>query len=344
MDALGQVLSSVRVTGAIFFSGEFSAPWAIATARADDVAPLLAPGTERLVIYHLLTEGQAWIRVDGGEEVALVAGDLVVIPHGDAHLTTSRPAASGPVPPLFDRVLALSKLLPGELLEERFGGGGAISRFVCGYFGCERHAGRLFLAGLPPLMRINLRGDAAGQWLEGSIRYLVSKACPPGHARSVLLQRMADALLVETLRRYTDQLPPAEACWLAGACDPVVGGALALLHRRPWQAWTVTELAREAGTSRSVLGERFVRFVGEPPLKYLARWRLQLAARLLQTTSTGILRLASDVGYASESAFNRAFKREFGLPPAQYRKAHAPAAATAGDRGPTSKAPSDDRL
>jgi len=138
--------------------------------------------------------------------------------------------------------------------------------------------------------------------------------------RTVLLSKMAEALFIETLRRYMEQMPPEQTGWLAGARDPVVGGALALLHRKPCHAWTVAELAAEAGTSRSVIAERFARFLGEPPLTYLARWRLQFAARLLQTTQKTVLHVASDVGYESEAAFNRAFKREFGLPPAQYRR------------------------
>jgi len=191
---------------------------------------------------------------------------------------------------------------------------------VCGYFGCERHAGRLFLAGLPPMIRINVRGDQAGGWLEGSIRHLVAEAGSGRPGSTVLLSKMAEALFMEALRRYMEQLPPEQTGWLAGARDPVVGGVLGLLHRKPWHSWTADTLADEAGVSRSVVMERFSRFLGEPPLRYLARWRLQLAARLLQTTHKPMLQLASDVGYESEAAFNRAFKREFGLPPAQYRR------------------------
>ena len=202
----------------------------------------------------------------------------------------------------------------------RLGGGGEATRFVCGYFGCERHAERLFLAGLPSMIKINMRGDAAGEWLESSIRHLVSEAGSGRPGQSVLLSKMAEALFIETLRRYMEQLPPEQTGWLAGARDPVVGAALALLHRKPCHPWTLEELAAEVGASRSVFAERFTRFLGEPPLTYLARWRLQLAARLLQTTRKTVMQLALDVGYESEAAFNRAFKREFGLPPAQYRK------------------------
>jgi AraC-like DNA-binding protein len=193
---------------------------------------------------------------------------------------------------------------------------------VCGYFGCERHAAGLFLAGLPPVIKISIRGDAAGEWLESSIKYLLREATSGGPGRTVLLSKMAEALFIETLRRYMQQLPPEQDGWLAGARDPVVGAALALLHRTPFHPWTMAELVRQVGASRSVIAERFARLLGEPPLTYLARWRLQLAARLLQTTRKTSLQVAADVGYESESAFNRAFKREYGLPPARYRRTH----------------------
>jgi AraC-like DNA-binding protein len=171
------------------------------------------------------------------------------------------------------------------------------------------------------MIKINIRGDAAGEWLESSIRHLVCEAESGRPGQSVLLSKMAEALFIETLRRYMELLPPEQKGWLAGARDPVVGAALALLHRKPCHPWSVAELAAEAGTSRSVLTERFAQFLDESPLAYLARWRMQLAARQLQTTRTTVMQVASDAGYESEAAFNRAFKREFGVPPAQYRRA-----------------------
>ena len=165
------------------------------------------------------------------------------------------------------------------------------------------------------MIKINLRGDPAGEWLESSVRHLVSQAGSARPGQSVLLSKMAEALFIETIRRYMEALPPEQTGWLAGARDPVVGGALALLHRKPCHHWTVEQLAAETGVSRSVLAERFSRFLGEPPLTYLARWRLQLAARMLQTTREAVIQVASEVGYDSEAAFNRAFKREFGIPP-----------------------------
>jgi len=250
--------------------------------------------------------------------VPIEAGDVLVIPHGDAHT-----AFNGSPSHYIDSGASLREFLAGKLSMMRLGGGGETTRFVCGYFGCERHADRLFLAGLPLTIKINLRGDAAGEWLENSVRHLVSEMGSRRPGQTALLSKMAEALFIETLRRYMEQLPDEQTGWLAGARDPIVGAALAALHREPCRRWTLEELAAEAGASRSVLAERFTRFLGEPPLAYLARWRLQLAARLLQTTRKTVLHVASDVGYESEAAFNRAFKREFSLPPAQYRRKHA---------------------
>jgi len=315
MDALSEALNTVRMTGAIFFNAEFTAPWGFAEPHAQKIAHVLTPETERLVPYHLVTEGRALARLKGMPDLPLEAGDIVIIPHGDPHMVCNGSPAT-----LIDGGAWLDNYFSGDLSVARCGGGGDATRFVCGYFGCERHADRLFLAGLPPALKVNIRGDAGGEWLENSIRYLVSEASSGRPGRTVLLSKMAEALFIESLRRYMEQLPPEQTGWLAGARDPVVGAALALMHRRPCDPWTVAELAGEAGASRSVLAERFTRFLGEPPLTYLARWRLQLAARRLQTSRDIVLQVATDVGYESEAAFNRAFKREFGLPPAQYRR------------------------
>ena len=315
MDALSAALSSVRMTGAIFFHAQCTAPWGFSVPSVKRVAHLLAPGTERLVNYHLVTQGQALVRMKGAADVPLVAGDIVILPHGDPHTVSN-----GSPTTFVDSAASLSNFLAGDLGTMRLDGGGETTHFVCGYFGCERHADRLFLAGLPPIIRLNIRGDASGEWLESSIRHLVSEAQSERAGQSVLLSKMAEALFIETLRRYMEQLPPGQTGWLAGARDPVVGGSLALLHGNPCHPWTVAELADAVGASRSVVNDRFSKFLGEPPLSYLTRWRLQLAAGLLKTTRKRIVQVASEVGYESEAAFNRAFKREFGVPPGQYRK------------------------
>jgi AraC-like DNA-binding protein len=315
MDALSEALSSVRMTAAIFLTAEFTAPWGIAAPPAQGDAAVLAPGVEHIVIYHLVTEGRAVARMNGQPDVPLAAGDILVMPYGDAHTLFN-----GAPTTLRDGLVSLESLLSGDLARACYGGGGEPTRFVCGYFGCERFACRLFLAGLPPLIKVNIRGDQGGAWLENSIRHLVSETDSRRDGKMVLLSKMAEALFIEALRRFMEELPPETIGWLAGVRDPVVGAALAHMHGQPDHSWTVAELAAKAGASRSLLAGRFARLLGEPPLTYLARWRLQLAARLLQTTHKPIVHVALDVGYESEAAFNRAFKRAFGLPPAQYRR------------------------
>ena len=327
MDALSDALTSVRMTGAIFYHAECTAPWGFQVPHLRKVAHVLAPGTERLVSYHLVTDGKAVVRFPGEEDIPVAAGDILIIPHGDAHTVSN-----GWPSTFLDSGASLDKYLAGSLTTMRLGGGGETTRFVCGYFGCERHADRLFLAGLPLMIKINLRGDAAGEWLENSVRHLVSQAGSARPGQSVLLSKMAEALFIESIRRYMEALPPEQTGWLAGARDPVVGGVLALLHRKPRHHWSIDELAVETGVSRSVLAERFSRFLGEPPLTYLARWRWQLAARMLQTSRETVLQAASEVGYNSEAAFNRAFKREFGIPPGQFRRSASRSGSTNRDR------------
>jgi AraC-like DNA-binding protein len=318
VDALSQVLSAVHMTGAIFFDVECTSPWAFAVPELGAAAHRLAPGTDRIVNYHLVTDGHATVRVPGAADLRADAGDVVVLPHDRPHVVVSggRPAAvvESPIP--------LAEVLSGRPRAIRLGGNGALTRIICGFFGCEKLADRSFLAGLPAVFSVNLRADDAGRWLEKSVRHLLGQARSQRPGTAALLSKMAQVLFVETLRRYVANLPAGAVGWLAGARDPLVGGALSLLHRDPARAWTLAQLAREAGASRSVLGARFIELLGEAPLVYVARWRLQIAARQLEATAKTALQIALDVGYGSESAFNRAFKREFGIPPARYRRRH----------------------
>jgi len=311
VDALSEALNAVRMTGGIFTNSVCTSPWGFSVPAMTRMARLLSPGTGCVVSYHLVTEGRATIKFPAAESVSVAAGDIVIIPHGDPYTFTNGVPAE-----LIDSEGAVARWLAGDVTPFRTGGGGETTRFVCGYFGCERHAARLFLAGLPSVIAINVSTGPAGPWLESSIRHLLDEAQSVRPGTAAVLSKMAEALFMESLRRYMEQLPLEAIGWLAGARDQVVGSALALMHRRPSHAWTVSELAAEVGASRSLLGERFQRFLGEPPLSYLARWRLQLAARLLRTTQKTILHVAMDVGYESEAAF----KREFGLPPARYRR------------------------
>jgi AraC-like DNA-binding protein len=254
----------------------------------------------------------------GYDSVSLEPGDIVVLARGDAHEFWN-----GSVSELTDASLLLPKILGGAIASERGGGGGPITKFICGYIGCERRAERLFLAGLPPLFKANIRSEVSGEWIESSIRYLTLERASTRAGRSALLAKLAEALFIETLRQYMAELPPEGTGWLAAARDPMVGRALAAIHREPAESWTVAGLAKLAGVSRSVFAARFNQLLGEAPLAYVARWRIQLGARLLETTDDSVLQIAQKVGYESEAAFNRAFKREFELPPARYRRERA---------------------
>ena len=213
----------------------------------------------------------------------------------------------------------LQEILSQGLKLVRMGGGGEITRFICGYLVCDPQLSKAFLGGLPPIFKVNIGNDSSGQWLENSIRYSVGQAVASQAGSEIVVAKLSEALFAETLRRYVDLLPPGQTGWLAGARDPDVGNALALVHRQPSDPWTIAELARRVGVSRSVLAERFRHFLGVPPMAYLTRWRLQLGAQLLTSTSHSVVQIAAEVGYESEPAFNRAFKREFGSPPARFR-------------------------
>jgi AraC-like DNA-binding protein len=316
MDALSEALRSIRVTSAIFFSGEFSAPWRFAVSSQPRLALPLSPGTEHVVLFHLLVEGRATACAQQ-RDVPLVAGDVIILPHGDAHEVWNGRAVR-----LYPSQRILPSVAAGALASEKWGGGGAVTRIICGYFGCERYAESLFLNGLPPIIKVNVRQSEGAAWIEKAIRSTVAEHESGRPGRLAVLSRLAESLVTEALCRHMDDLPPEGAGWLAAARDATVGRALACIHREPARAWTISDLAKAAGTSRSVLAKRFALLLNEPPLTYLARWRLQLATRLLETTDRKALAIALEVGYESEAAFNRAFRREIGVPPARYRRAH----------------------
>jgi len=315
MDVLSEVLKVVKLQGALFFNGEFSAPWRV---RAGDscrkMAPLLAPGAGHVILYHLLTEGRARVRLDDGSHLDMSAGDIVIFPHGDPHTIENGAATE-----MMDYSRALADVLAQGLKVYRRGGGGEVTKFVCGFMACDPDLSKVFLNGLPTLFKVNVRQDGAGRWLENSIRFSVDEA--PGYrpGSEAVLAKLSEALFVETLRAYISDLPPEQTGWLAGARDAEVGKTLALMHRSPAHPWTLASLAKEAGISRSVLAERFRHYLNEPPMAYLTRWRLQLGAQMLTSTNHSVVQIAAEVGYESEAAFNRAFKREFEVPPARFR-------------------------
>jgi AraC-like DNA-binding protein len=314
VDVLSEVLKVVKLQGAMFYNGEFSSPWSLCSPASRTVAQYLAPDAEHVIIYHLLTEGHASARLLDGDRIALDAGDLVIFPHGDPHVIENGPATK-----TVDLVKELARIVAQGLKLARLGGGGEVTKFICGFMACDPRLSQVFLNGLPPVFKVSIRNNASGRWLENSIRFSVDEADASRAGGEAVLAKLSEVLFVETLRAYITDLPADQTGWLASARDAEVGKTLALMHRNPAHAWTIASLAKEAGVSRSVLAERFRRYLNESPMAYLTRWRLQLGAQLLTSTSYSVAQIASEVGYESEAAFNRAFKREFSLPPARFR-------------------------
>lgn len=315
MDAFSEILSGVKLNGAFYFHAEFSAPWGTISPATELLAPLLCPGVPRLVIYHYVVEGRAYAHI-GARAVELGPGDVVVIPHGDEHVMTSE----AKVRETRDSAAVAQKVQSRQLTALQIGGGGEKTRFVCGFMACDSHLSRSVLDGLPDIFKINIRSDRSGLWLESSILHLVEEAGSGSVGSGAMLAKLSEALFVDTLRRYAATLPVEQLGWLSGARDPVVGKSLGLMHQRVDYPWTIADLAKEVGLSRSALVERFTKYLAEPPMTYLTRWRLHLAAQSLTRTSKGVAEIAAEVGYESEAAFNRAFKRGYGLPPARYRR------------------------
>jgi AraC-like DNA-binding protein len=315
MDALSELLRAVKLSGAMFYVAEGSKPWCVRAPPAHKLGQYVAPNASHVIEFHLVAEGVGYVRV-GEETTPFAAGDLFMIPHGDAHVM-----GNGTGAPLIDSEPGMAALLTGGIKHSRFGGGGEETRLICGYLACEAGLIRPVLAGLPRVVRVHIRNDSAGEWLEKSIAHALERATAGVPGSDVILARLAEVLFAEALQRYVTQLPQGRTGWLAGAGDATVGRSLAALHRKPAHPWTLDELAKEAGVSRSALTERFARYLGQSPMAYLADWRLELGAEALRTTSRSVLHVATDVGYESEAAFNRAFKRRFDKPPAQYRRA-----------------------
>ena len=314
MDALSEVLKIVKLSGALFFNAEFSAPWCVASSQSSRLAPLLCPGAGHVIIYHYLAGGRAYSQLPDGSRCDLGPGDVVIFPHGNAHILGN--GACKPV----DSLKAFANNLSNGLKVARYGGGGELTNFVCGYMACDPGLSEVILAGLPSMLVVNIANDPAGRWMANSIQFSVREAGGLGTGSDVVLARLSEVLFIETLRRFIQDMPDHQKGWLAGARDPVIGEALALLHKDPAHPWTVAGLSHQVGVSRTRFAERFRHFLGEPPMAYLARWRLKLAAEMLASSNANVGEIAAGVGYASEAAFNRIFKREFGCPPAQFRR------------------------
>src|SRR5262245_36339590 len=333
MDVLSDVLRVVRLSGAVFFTADFSTPWAIESPIPDMLSAAVMPKAECIVLFHILVEGECEVECRQHPLTTMASGDVIVFPRGDQHTMRSHGAGqSTPLSAIFS---------PGEYDEPpqlSYGGGGRTSRFVCGYLNCDQRFAPLVEA-LPTMLVVRSRDDystiegidvmgvrpagvpqGSGTWLGTTLKFTINEARARRRGGGAMLGRLTEMMFVEILREYMQRLPANQSGWLAGLNDPQVGKALRLLHANPVRDWTVDELAREVAVSRSVLAQRFTELVGEAPMRYLANWRMQLAKQMMREGTHNVQEVAARVGYESEAAFNRAFKRATGSPPAAWRK------------------------
>ncbi len=326
-DALSDLLGSVRLRGAVFYYVSCCGAWSAETSSTKEIAEAVLPGCEHVMEYHMIAKGCGWGAVSGLSPVRLSAGDIVLFPQGDSHILSSAPnlepqrrepewvfaTRNGPKPmpvSVHHGVMNPGALMPLEHAE---------NVLVCGFLGCDLKPFNPLVAALPRIL--HLPASSAGNW----VRQLIDQAVVESNERrpgsEAVLQRVAEMMFVDAARRYLESLPEDATGWLAGLRDRHVGQALAVMHERPDRAWTVDDLGREIGLSRSALHQRFVQYLGLPPMQYLANWRIQLGARLLRDSHSTVATIALEVGYDSEAAFSRAFKRLVGMPPATWRKA-----------------------
>jgi len=330
MDALSDVLRAVRLSGAVFFDIHAADPWVAETPLGRSVVHAMFPGSEHMISYHVILEGSCWAIVEGEPPVQLAAGDVIVFPHGDTHVLTSTPGMrKKPNMSMYRRPtegqLPFTISMGANAAENPPATVGA--HFVCGFLGCDARPFNPLLHALPRVIRVS---DDAGGTLGAYVRFALAESKVPRIGGESVLGRLSELMFLHVVRRYLEGLPADQTDWLSGLRDEPIGRALAALHRNPARAWTLQALAREAGISRSVLAERFMQFVGHPPIEYLTSWRMQLAANQLRSSTESVAEIANRVGYESEAAFSRAFKKAVGAPPSEWRKtSQAPAAGSA---------------
>jgi AraC-like DNA-binding protein len=316
---LSDVLEAVRLTGALFFLVDACTPWVAEAPASVDLAPAILPHAQHVVSYHVVSQGTCWCESPGHAAMRLETGDVLVVPRGHAYQLAS--ACGLRTGWSLDDALGWFRAMAGGQLPfvvTEGGSGPERLQLVCGFLGCDAMPFNPVLTTLPRLLKVRVHGDS-GNRLSALLAFAVAESnrARPG-SRSVLL-RIAELVFVEVLRSYLTSASEDGASWLGGLRDPIVGRALARLHAQPARAWTLPQLAREAGASRSVLAERFTYFVGHPPMLYLTRWRMQLAAGRLAAGASPVGAVAAEVGYESEAAFCRAFKKVTGVTPASWR-------------------------
>ncbi len=337
VDPLTDVLLSVRLGGSVFFRLECAAPWVAEAPPSSAIAGRVMPGVDHVIEFHAVTRGACFGGIVGLPPVRLEAGDVICFPQGDPHVLASAPGMrAAPDAAAFAGLDGASR--PFRL---RYGDGPAEVEILCGFLGCDARPFNPLLAALPRVLRARDGEGRRRGWLSRFLEVAEEEARSPGPAGAGVLSRLSELMFVEIVRRHLEALPPDRTGWLAALGDPHVGPALAALHERPGDPWTLDRLARAAGLARSSFAERFAALLGEPPMQYLTRWRMQVAAHLLATTHDGLAAIAARVGYASEAAFNRAFKRIVGVPPATWRRRRAPAPAA--PQGPGAAVPAAPR-
>lgn len=319
MDALSDVLRTAHLTGGVFLHAEFFAPWCMAArVPAEHCAPALGPASH-LIIYHYVIEGDLRIRVDGGDRAihSIGAGEVVVLPRNDLHLMGSDLS----LPPVAGSDI-IRPPKDGGLFSIQHGGAGKRTRMICGFLGCDRAEGNPVISALPALLKLHVEQGGAAEWIRSTFQYAADEVSAGRPGSETVLAKLSELLFVEAVRRYAEALPADQTGWFAGLREPHVARALALLHRDINRHWTVDDLGREVGLSRSALADRFVRLIGLPPMHYLASWRMQVATEKLRNTSASLAQIADTVGYESEAAFSRAFKKAFGIAPATWRRSN----------------------
>ncbi len=320
-DVLSEVLSVVRLTGSVFFDVTAAAPWVAEAPPSAQIADAVRPGAQHAIEYHVITRGSCWISIVDGAPFApirLQEGDIAVIPHGEPHVVSSAPGMRAKPNLASHRRPEDDGDLPFQL---RTGPEGAAeAHLMCGFFTCDVRPFNPLLAALPRFMRIG-RGTspATDALLEHFLRLASVEITDRRAGAQSVLNKLSELMFIEAIRAYMDQLSGANTGWLSGLRDPLVGRTISLLHAQPARAWSLDELAAEAGASRSALVGRFTQLMGYPPIQYLTRWRMQLAARRLSERGVKVAAVAQEVGYESEAAFSRAFKKFSGQSPSDWR-------------------------
>jgi AraC-like DNA-binding protein len=327
-DTLSNLLRAIRLRGALYYRVEGVAPWVAEAPPGAEIIPAILPGVEHMMEFHGVARGSCWAGIVGEDPIRLGTGDLVIFPQGDAHVISSEPGLrakrvdlglyDAPRPPQLPYALRVSGrgAAAGAAGHDEPG-----ATIVCGFIGCDARPFNPLLAALPRMLRVSGQADGGSPWLAGVLHAVAEESDNKRPGGEAVLERMTEMMFVEALRRYVVTLPAGETGWLAGLGDAAVGRALALLHGRPADPWTLERLGEAAAVSRSTLHERFVHFLGQPPMQYLAKWRMQLAARWLRDTDAKVLEVAFEVGYENETAFARAFRRATGESPGAWRRA-----------------------